>query len=79
MDYDLNIKGYYMLKYCKKIVLGEIEEKDMVEDYENFLQDLIADHPDTIKNRFAAANVLITLLSRLEPDEDLKEMGITHL
>ena len=80
----LTLRGYYMYKYCKKIVNGEIDEFNKVSAYEEWLEEIVREtisttgaHPD----REIAAQLYIQMIEDINPIlcEELTDIGITEL
>lgn len=77
----LSVRGYYMLKYCKKIADKLWEEKDFNEAYEISLEDFrqhLRFDDGSMASREDAAEVFVEMMSELNLVfcEELTEMGI---
>ena len=81
----LSVKGYYYLKYCKKIIDGVLDESALVQDYEETLESFRKDlrkKDDSPVTREDAAEVFVELMfyeMNVVPCDELIEMGIESL
>lgn len=82
----LTVKGYYLYEYCKKILSGEIEEKDKINHYEEWLEDMslaFIDINDGVShpNREQTAELYVYTLKNMNVSfcKELSEIGITKI
>lgn len=79
----LTLRGYYMYKYCKKIMNDELEENNKNAYYEEWLEEMrtkATDLEGNFPDRKLAAQCFVESLEELQPKfcEELEDIGITH-